>query len=138
MITDMTSTALWGTDRDITALRRMDFAARRQQLHQAPHRYAGTVQIVGDRLVLRGVDVFTAAPAELQIPLDSLASLEIGYDDVLPHDAAPARPLRLSFRAGGRTRTVYAFFDWRARTGSTDNAGWLALLRERTRVAANG
>lgn len=131
------STALWASDRDMQALRRMTFACRRRQLHQAPHRYAGTVEMTGAELVLRGSDTFTSSPCELRIRLDSLLDVRLGHDRSVPADLVAAPPLRLTFRQEGPPRTVYAFLDWRARTGGTANAGWFALLRERTRAVAS-
>ncbi len=111
--------------RDGEVLRKLKARIVTQML--PPHRYDCTLTVEGS-LVFDGRDLLDGNRFRLDIPLDSVASLHLGYNDVFAGKDSKGKkyqlnPVRITYRDGsGSMRTAYIFPECKGlfRTGSSE------------------
>ncbi len=115
--------SIWGFREDILELRK-SFKERVWKAHLSQplgiplHRYRGQLTVEFDGLSLSGKDKETGKPVEISIPQDKIVEAYLGWDDVMRRwrdSRAWIRPLRLTFKEGEATRTLYIMPKIRAR-----------------------
>jgi hypothetical protein len=81
-----------------------------------PHRYDG-VLTVEDSLRFEGKELLTGERFSLKIPLDSIAEMHLGFDELyIGKDSKGKKyqlnPIRIRFRRNGAVKTMYAFMEY--------------------------
>lgn len=102
------------------------------------HRYEGELMIGDEKLVFSGRDIKTGKDTELEIPLDGISDVHLGFSEGLKPSTDPAFgiggpvPFAVCYQDNGRSQTVYfntSFSNYLAH-GEATNRKWYETLDE--------
>lgn len=82
-----------------------------------PHRYDGTVS-VDDSIRFDGKELLSGKKFMLDIPLDTLLDMNLGYDDIFAGQDSKGKkyqlqPIKIRYRSDGRENAMYLFSEYR-------------------------
>jgi len=108
--------AIWGFQEDILELRkniRKNIQAHASQpLGKPLHRYKGKLSITHNNLILEGEETESKQQATFLFQLQEITDIHLGWEDTLrrwKNSRAYIKPLRLAFKNGTETRTLYLY-----------------------------
>jgi hypothetical protein len=130
---------LMAYEEDIKSRSFWDWIKAHTSFFRPLHRYAGVLELDDDSIIFDGMDLRQGVGFHLEIPVDDITDVYLGWDDVFtgfPLSRAGDRaypwnkPLRLRYRANQAEKTIYLFVRFHRKWGirASDNRAVYEIL----------